>query len=435
MMRSKAPMVMMNLFMVLCLSAVISESSEDEKSSQVNTCISCHSEEIDDEQTELVENFLSGIHARRGILCVDCHGGNASEEEMEDAMDEDEGFSGEIQRVKIPDFCARCHSDPKYMRGFDPNISTDQHAKYMISGHGVKLAKFKDEKVAVCIDCHGVHGILPSDDPTSKTFVSNVPALCSSCHSDSVYMADRSIPINQFELYKASVHGIALLEKGDRAAPSCSGCHGSHEARIPDPSGVANTCAQCHNFIREMFVASPHKAAHEKNNLAECEVCHGYHSIEKASDEMLGGGKRDVCVDCHESDSKGMEISIAMKLSLDSLNRFIDSAHIVVGLARIKGMDTDDSEYKIGQAKDKLIQSRALIHTFNSDEVSKVTGEGMLLARSSTEAGIELLEKYDFRRYGFFLSVIVIFILSGLLTAKIRSLNSSNDLKQESLLK
>ena len=411
------------LFTILILAG----NSDRACAQETSSCISCHLEEVDDEHTELVESFMGGVHQKRGISCVDCHGGDATAEDMDDAMDPDAGYNGAPERKDIPEFCARCHADPGYMRGFNPNLSTDQYSKYLISGHGRLLKKSGDKKVAVCTSCHGVHGILASNDPLSPTYALNVPYTCASCHSDSVHMSGRGIPVTQFSEYELSVHGRALLKKGDRAAPSCTGCHGSHEARRPDPSGVANTCAQCHNYIRELFVSSPHQKAHEENDYPECEVCHGNHAIVKPTDSLLYSASGGICGDCHESDSKGMQAAKAMRQSIDLLKAHIDSAREAIEIARQYGMDTDEPEYQIRQARNKLVQSRALIHTFSPEKVAAVTEEGSLLAQEANAFGQDLLKQYGFRRKGFIFSVIVILALSFLLTIKIRSLRYNVD--------
>jgi len=393
------------------------------RSQQKNTCITCHQEEIDEDNTRLVEDFQKSVHATRGIGCEGCHGGDPSAEDAEDAMNKAAGYVGIPARYQIPAMCAKCHANPSYMRKFNPNMSTDQYSKYLISGHGKRLTQHRDPKVAVCTSCHGVHNILAPNDPTSPVFTLNIPYTCAKCHGDSLYMAGRNIPTNQFALYSTSVHGEALLKRDDRAAPTCAGCHGSHEARRPDRSGVANTCAQCHNYNRELFVASPHEAAFERNKYAECEVCHSNHAIMKTSDDMLLSDSVGVCRKCHDEGSKGLVAAALMKAAIDSLKMSISSARQVVELARTYGMNTDETEYELRLADNKLVQSRGLIHAFSSDKVSSATHEGITLAAQASAAGQGLMEQYNFRRRGFLLSVVVILVLSALLTMKIRSLD------------
>ncbi len=395
-----------------------------------NSCVSCHLNEVDDDNTAMTEHFLKGIHARRGVSCSDCHGGNPKAEDEDEAMDEDAGFIGAPDREEIPKFCAKCHSDPNYIRGFNPNLPTDQYAKYMISGHGKRLLKSNDDKVAVCTSCHGVHGILPPNDPKSPVYVSNIPGTCSSCHSDSTYMSGRHIPVDQLDEYKTSVHGIALLENGDRGAPSCTGCHGSHDARRPEPSGVANTCAQCHNFIREMFVASPHKAAFDEENISECEVCHGNHAIQKVTDDMLVSEDKSVCGECHDSDSKGWKVATDMSAHIVALRNQIDSITLIVDSAREIGMDAEDAIYILKEARNELVKSRALVHTFKTEDVAEVTKAGTEKVQEAGVAGRGLMEQFHFRKRGFLLSLAVILLLSVLLTLKIRSLSGSSKIEE-----
>jgi len=395
-----------------------------------NTCVNCHLNDVDDDNTEMTEHYLKGIHARRGISCADCHGGDPKAEDQDDAMDEDAGFVGAPERADIPAFCAKCHADPNYIRGFNPNLPTDQFAKYKISGHGKRLFKSRDPKVAVCTSCHGVHGILPPDDPNSPVYIQNIPKTCSHCHSDAKYMSGRHIPTDQFDKYKKSVHGIALLEKGDRGAPACTGCHGSHDARRPAPSGVANTCAQCHNFIREMFVASPHKIAFDEEDISECEVCHGNHDIQKVFDGMLADSDKSVCSECHDSDSKGWAVAKGMSDNIIALRKQIDSISLIVDSAREIGMDAEDAIYTLKEARNELVKSRARIHTFTTEKVTEVTDVGAKKAKEAGIAGRGLLEQFSFRRKGFILSVIVILLLSVLLTWKIRSMREGSTVDQ-----
>jgi len=413
-MRSSSPFYVL-LFIIFGL-------ANSAKTQQQSTCVSCHLEEVDEDHTKLVEEHLNGVHAKRGVGCEGCHGGDPTAEEAEDAMDEKAGYTGKLARHLIPAMCAHCHADPNYMRGFNPNIPTDQYSKYLISGHGKRLTKKRDPKVAVCTSCHGTHGILAPNDPSSSVYSLNIPNTCAKCHSDSTYMTGRNIPTNQFALYAHSVHGEALLNRDDRAAPTCTGCHGSHEARRPEPSGVANTCAQCHNYNRELFVASPHNAAFEKNNYSECEVCHGNHAITKTSDDMLLSDSEGVCQKCHDEGSKGLLTAAAMKASIDSLKMMINTANGVVELGRTYGMSSEEPEYQLRQAHNKLVQARALIHTFSAEKVAPATSEGIKLAIEANSQGQELMNQYNFRRRGFILSVIVILLLSVLLTVKIRSL-------------
>ena len=82
-------------------------------------------------------------------------------------------FRGHAPRGEVPQLCGACHADVARMNPF--GIRTDQLSAYWTSGHGRTLKETGDDRVAVCIDCHGVHDILKSSEPTSMTHPLNVP--------------------------------------------------------------------------------------------------------------------------------------------------------------------------------------------------------------------------------------------------------------------
>lgn len=196
---------------------------------KVNSCIECHSIINED----VTNAFMDDVHHTAGLSCVDCHGGDANiDDEM--AMDPKKGFVGIPKPQDEPAFCAKCHSNPAFMRSFNPSMPTDQADKYWTSKHGT-LLKTGDGKVATCTDCHKAHGIQTAEMPTSSTYPLNVPATCGKCHADVAYMSTYGIPTHQYEQYKDSsnVHGYALYNKRDMSAPVCNDCHGNHGA-APD---------------------------------------------------------------------------------------------------------------------------------------------------------------------------------------------------------
>src|SRR5512139_1549737 len=125
---------------------------------------------VDESSLKIASGFREDIHAAAGLSCQDCHGGNpdpALAGDMGTAMDaayKPNPFRGAPKRGEIPAFCGRCHSDATYMKAFNPELRVDQEQEYWTSRHG-RLLKGGDARVATCIDCHGVHGILAPTDP------------------------------------------------------------------------------------------------------------------------------------------------------------------------------------------------------------------------------------------------------------------------------
>ena len=112
------------------------------------------------------------------------------------------------------------------------------------------------------------------------------------------------LPTNQFAQYKNSVHGVALLQRGDLGAPACNDCHGNHAASPPGVASVSRSCSLCHSANASLFDGSKHKQAFDEHNWAECSKCHGEHSIEKTRDSMLATTAGGLCGDCHRQYAK-----------------------------------------------------------------------------------------------------------------------------------
>ncbi|MGZ5495318.1 MAG: cytochrome c3 family protein, partial [Candidatus Aminicenantales bacterium] len=53
--------------------------------------------------------------------------------------------------------------------------------------------------MAVCTDCHGVHGILSARMPKSTTVPWNIPQTCGRCHADKGLMEGYRIPTDQLD--------------------------------------------------------------------------------------------------------------------------------------------------------------------------------------------------------------------------------------------
>lgn len=408
------------LVFVIFLTAAPAVAAEAPKK---DSCIECH-KTLDGKAKEPADKIGQDIHFKRGLSCADCHGGDPTKDDFSEAKDPAKGFIGKPKRNDIPNFCGKCHADPGYMRRFNPNIQTDQLAGYNKSQHG-QLNAQGDQKVAVCISCHDVHGIKEINDPSAPVFITNIPKRCGSCHADKEYMKDYSVPTDQLAEYEKSVHGEALLVKGDRGAPACNSCHGSHDAALPQASAVGNVCAQCHSLTRDLFAQSPHKVAHDKLGIPECEACHGNHKIMRTSDEMLGVGEKAVCLACHESNSKGYVTATLMKGAIEGLKTSIKESEDIIANAEKVGMEVSDAKFDLDQAKNSLTKSRTYVHTFSKDKVEGVTKEGVGLSEKAKDKGRKAIDEFKFRRKGFAIAISIILLLAGTLYLKIRVMEKS----------
>lgn len=402
---------------VLILTLVAGSPSPS--AAQQESCVTCH-QALEGRLAAPVKGMDGDVHAKRGLGCAGCHGGDPKRLGM-DAMDPRAGYLGAPKPAEVPGFCGRCHSDPAYMRRYNPRIRTDQLAEYRTSVHGQRLAR-GDTKVATCTSCHGVHPVRAVTDPRAPVYATNIPETCGRCHADPAYMKDYGIPTDQLSKYKRSVHGEALLERGNRLAPACNGCHGNHGAVPPGVESVANVCALCHSATRDLFVKSPHKVAFDSMGLPECSTCHGNHEVARPTDEMIGTGPEAFCTRCHEPGSKGLAAAQAMRASLESLKSKLEEAQTLVAQAANAGVEMSEARLTLQEAQTRLIQARNVIHSFSPRQVEAVTAEGLKFAEKGVAAGKAGLAEVRFRRRGLSIALVILVGTAILLFLKVRQI-------------
>jgi hypothetical protein len=378
-----------------------------------DSCLDCHAA-LPDPLGVTQEKFSQDIHAQKGLTCASCHGGDPTAEDPDKAMNPKAGWKGKIERKQIPQLCGSCHSDPAYIRQFNPSLRTDQLSQYHSSVHGKRLAT-GDTKVAVCTDCHGVHDLRAPGDPRSTVNPVNVASTCARCHADAGYMKGYSIPTDQFAKYTASIHHEALTVRGDLTAPTCSTCHGNHGAAPPGVDRVQNVCSNCHAFQDQMYEKSSHKKAFQAASLPGCVVCHGNHGITYPTDAKLGTGPDAVCMRCHTPGDECDQARAGLQANLIRLDQAINSADRVLGLAESSGMEVSEARMAQDQARDSLTKARVTIHSFRTELVDQDVQAGLKIAAKNLQAGKDAMVERNRRRAGLGVSLIAIgMVLVGL---------------------
>lgn len=140
------------------------------------TCARCHS--------AIYEKYRNSVHGAALTdegnpdvpTCIDCHGVHNIPDPTTNEF-----------RLKSPDICAKCHTDPKIMNKY--GISTQVLDTYVADFHGTTQLLFKQEfpdqafNKPVCYDCHGIHDIARPDDPREGLQVrENLLKRCQVCH-------------------------------------------------------------------------------------------------------------------------------------------------------------------------------------------------------------------------------------------------------------
>jgi len=389
---------------------------------QKNSCLTCHSQ-LDAPLHVDTQTFAESIHAQKGITCVTCHGGNSSSDDPTEAMSAAAGFKGAPQRKQVPTFCASCHANAAYMRNFNPSLRTDQYSQYLTSVHGHLLAK-GDTHVAVCVDCHGIHDILPPDDPRSSVYPTNVAETCGKCHANAAYMKVYKIPTNQLTLYNTSVHHAELVGKGDLSAPTCSTCHGSHGAAPPGVKSVVNVCATCHVFQAQLFDASPHHDAFSSLGLPGCVTCHSNHGIQAPSDAFIGVRKGAVCLKCHSAGEPGYDAAAKIHTELTNLDASVTHSRDILSRAEQAGVEVGQIQMDLDQARDDLTKARVSIHSADLKVVDQNIEAGLKVTRATYKAGQAALAQASYRRKGLFISLGITLLVLLSLALLIRKLES-----------
>lgn len=375
------------------------------KAAGVNTCLDCHLE-LQGKHADITEQWQRSIHAERDVSCADCHGGDPSATTVDEAMSPEAGYIGAPDKADVPALCASCHADVSQMRQYD--LPTDQYAKYKESIHGVRLAE-GDTNVATCYECHGGHQVLKANDPASSVYAANIPEMCASCHADATLMAPYDIPTNQFDLYRQSVHGHALLDNQDFRAPNCATCHGTHGAAPPGFEEVANVCGSCHTATQDYFLESPH-ANLEGEDVPRCVDCHGRYDVSKPSEALYLGAEPRHCGSCHAPDTEGGQVAQMLYDDISSAAAAYDEAEIALEAARRVGMLVTAQESLLQQANTDLVTARAAQHTLDEQEVAKIAGDALVAAEEAQAGAVAAVEATVLRRRAMIIAIVAIAI-------------------------
>jgi len=196
--------------------------AEQPTTAAVDQCSKCH-------QDGVAKTFKNDIHYSKSIACTDCHSDKPKVDDAKAAKAPQAGQKTKPARKDIPELCAGCHSDAKFMAKYDAKLPTNQMALYAGSAHG-KAQAAGDTKAAECVDCHGVHDIRVPSDAQSPLSQRNINATCVRCHAEE-----------------------ANLLRGNRAhanRTNCVMCHtGGHNIQTATAellTGATRGCGACH---------------------------------------------------------------------------------------------------------------------------------------------------------------------------------------------
>jgi hypothetical protein len=374
---------------------------------QGQKCLNCHIAPPPKDQSGAQHidtlQILGSIHA--SAACTDCH-----------TVDPTTRHKG--NRTV---FCGKCHQE--------------EAESYSKSPH-VKGKQASIEKIPTCVTCHGGHDIQKALDPNSRTSHRNAVKICIACHEDQK-LTDQVAALPRPAMIKAfenSIHGQALLIKGDSTAPACVDCHGSHSFLAPDDPNspvykthIAATCGRCHDEIAKTYSESVHGHALATGKLEAptCTNCHGEHSIKAPSDpesKVYATNVSTTCSDCHTAE----KIVAKFGLKADRIATFKESFHgaaTELGDKRVANCASCHGVHDIYPQSDP----RSLINTANIQNTCGKCHEGLPadFARGAVHTSSTMKEsggKFYVRQfYIWFISLLILgFIIYRVLEYKRR---------------
>lgn len=196
------------------------------------SCLPCHEPEEDTSRQSIAEGLV----------------------EMQETVGIDYNFTVALTA------CIKCHPG--------------QYEEYRESAHGVSVFEHQNKGAPFCIECHGIHYILPADHRLSQTNPANIPSTCLRCHGESQIRLQAELTRDIGISFEESFHG-KRGELGDLAVAVCSNCHGTHAIYPPDDprsrvnmSRIAKTCGECHEGAQLNFAtAFTHKTVSANEQL------------------------------------------------------------------------------------------------------------------------------------------------------------------------
>jgi predicted CXXCH cytochrome family protein len=139
------------------------------------TCAKCHS--------KIAEEYRDTVHGQALFnednpdvpTCIDCHGVHNIPDPTQAQF-----------LIGSPQLCAKCHTDEAKMAKY--GLNTNVLNSYISDFHGTTVELFQKRSPdqlpnkPLCIDCHGVHSILSTQDSHSSVFKANLLTTCQKCH-------------------------------------------------------------------------------------------------------------------------------------------------------------------------------------------------------------------------------------------------------------
>lgn len=188
------------------------------------------------------------------------------------------------------DTCLACHSDRQL------SVTTGDGAALSLHVDAAVFAKSVHARLA-CADCHTGKAEVPHENRnfnSRRDLTLAYDEQCRRCH-----FANYTMTLD-------SVHQ-ASVARGDRTAPVCVDCHGSHDIQKPSAprTRISLTCARCHEGVATAYASSVHGRNLQGAASADvpvCTDCHRSHDIGGPHQQRWELQTQDLCGRCHANE-------------------------------------------------------------------------------------------------------------------------------------
>lgn len=213
----------------------------------------------------------------------------------------------EAQGIDV-DTCLGCHADTSLAVSLPSGETRSLYVNidaFRSSVHGNKLS---------CTDCHqDITEVPHASRPFAslREFTVAYYEQCKRCH---------------FANYTKTLDSVHYqsLARGDKMAPLCVDCHGSHEvkaARGPD-ARLSSTCARCHEGVSAIYEKSVHgRSAASNTDVPACTDCHKSHDVSGPRTANWQRHIPELCSNCHSNkalmDKYGLSANVSQTYVAD----------------------------------------------------------------------------------------------------------------------
>ncbi len=138
-----------------------------------STCGRCHGK-VEKDYKESIHGQVAARGETDVPVCTGCHG--------EHGIVAVNNPRSPVSPTRVAgETCAPCHDSVVLNEKY--GLRSGTRISFVDSYHGLK-SRAGDTTVANCASCHGVHLILPPDDPRSSVYPANLKKTCGQCHPD-----------------------------------------------------------------------------------------------------------------------------------------------------------------------------------------------------------------------------------------------------------